>query len=82
VPATTASCSPARCSAGVVPGHAPARAVQRRLDPLDGDSRILFDKATGVISYDRDGDGAIAAIAFAKGHAGLDLTTYDNFFVV
>lgn len=49
--------------------------------PLDGDARILFDKATGVISYDRDGDGAISAIAFAKVTPGLDLT-YDNFFVV
>lgn len=49
--------------------------------PLDGDSRILFDKATGVISYDRDGDGSTAAIAFAKVATDLALT-YDNFFVV
>lgn len=49
--------------------------------PLDADSRILFDKATGVISYDRDGDGSAAATAFAKVAPGLALT-YDNFFVV
>jgi len=49
--------------------------------PLDGDARIVFDKASGVISYDRDGDGAISAIAFAKVAPRLDLT-YDNFFVV
>lgn len=49
--------------------------------PLDGDSRILFDKTTGVVSYDRDGDGSAAAIPFARVAAGLDLT-YDNFFVV
>lgn len=49
--------------------------------PLDGDSRIIFDKATGVISYDRDGDGSTAAIAFAKVAPDLALT-YDNFFAV
>ena len=32
---------------------------------LDGNDYIVYDKATGVLSYDNDGSGAHAAIAFA-----------------
>jgi Ca2+-binding RTX toxin-like protein len=49
--------------------------------PLDADDRILYDKASGALSYDPDGDGAQQAIQFAKAAPGLDLT-HDSFFVV
>jgi Ca2+-binding RTX toxin-like protein len=37
--------------------------------------RILYNDASGLLSYDSDGDGATAAIAFARLSTGLDLTS-------
>ena len=36
--------------------------------------RILYDSATGGLSYDSDGSGATAAVAFATLGTGLALT--------
>ncbi len=46
---------------------------------IDAETRILYDKETGVISYDRDGDGGAAAVAFARVKPGLALS-HDDFF--
>ncbi|MCG7392082.1 calcium-binding protein [Microvirga sp. ACRRW] len=47
----------------------------------DASDRIIYDKKTGVVSYDADGKGGAAAIKFAKIDAGLKLTA-DHFLVI
>lgn len=47
----------------------------------DANDYILYDQASGVLSYDWDGNGKSAAIAFATVSAGLTLTTSD-FWVI
>lgn len=47
----------------------------------DANDYILYDKNTGILSYDADGNGAGAPIAFAQLTAGLNLSHYD-FYVV
>lgn len=44
---------------------------------LDGNDRILYDAATGALSYDADGNRAGAAVLFAQLDAGLALTAAD-----
>ncbi|MBZ6078951.1 M10 family metallopeptidase C-terminal domain-containing protein [Microvirga puerhi] len=46
----------------------------------DADDHIIYNKATGELSYDPDGSGAEQAFVFAKLAAGLKLTSAD--FVV
>jgi Ca2+-binding RTX toxin-like protein len=48
---------------------------------LDRSDHILYDRGTGIISYDADGSGSAKAVAFAKVTPGLDLT-YEHFFIV
>ncbi|QRM32738.1 M10 family metallopeptidase [Microvirga sp. VF16] len=43
----------------------------------DGNDFIVYDKAAGLLSYDADGAGAGAAVAFAHLKAGLALTSKD-----
>jgi Ca2+-binding RTX toxin-like protein len=45
--------------------------------PVDADDRIVYDAATGALSYDADASGASAAILFATLSAGLALTNRD-----
>ncbi|HYD80624.1 MAG TPA: hypothetical protein VEC06_12515, partial [Paucimonas sp.] len=47
----------------------------------DNNDYITYDSASGALSYDADGSGAGAAIAFAQLTAGLALTNAD-FWVV
>ncbi|MPR06075.1 hypothetical protein [Microvirga tunisiensis] len=47
----------------------------------DKDDYIVYNKKTGVISYDPDGSGSKAAIDFAQVKQGLSLK-YENFFVI
>lgn len=44
---------------------------------LDRDDRILYDAATGALSYDADGNRAGAAVQFAQLSTGLALTGSD-----
>jgi Ca2+-binding RTX toxin-like protein len=47
----------------------------------DAQDRIVYDKATGALFYDRDGSGVAAAVQFATLKKGLGLTHHD-FFVI
>ncbi|MBM6596573.1 calcium-binding protein [Microvirga pudoricolor] len=47
----------------------------------DADDRIIYNKQTGAISYDADGNGSGAAIQFAQIKAGTHLKASD-FFVM
>lgn len=48
--------------------------------PVTANTRILYDKASGEISYDTDGSGAAVAQKFLKISPGLTLTS-DDFFI-
>lgn len=62
-------------------GHLPADAFAYGSTPVTAETRIIYQDATGDLSYDPDGSGAQKAVVFAKLAPGLDLTA-DNFFVV
>ena len=47
----------------------------------DASDRIIYNPATGAIMYDPDGNGAAAAVQFAKVDPGLKVTSTD-FYVV
>jgi 16S rRNA U516 pseudouridylate synthase RsuA-like enzyme len=45
------------------------------------DDYVIYNKKTGVLSYDVDGSGSKAAVEFAQLRKGLALT-YKDFFVI
>jgi serralysin len=50
-------------------------AFRRAAAAVDADDRIIYDPATGALSYDADGAGGAAAVRFASLNSGLDLTS-------
>ena len=48
---------------------------------LDADDRILYDLPTGILSYDADGNGAGAAVQFAR-IGPWQWLTHDNFRII
>jgi Ca2+-binding RTX toxin-like protein len=52
--------------------------ASRALDALD---RVIYNKATGALSFDRDGTGSHAAVVFAELKPGLSLTA-DDFLIL
>ena len=48
---------------------------------LDHNDHIIYDQATGTLSYDADGSGSIAAVQFAKVAAGLALSASDFYTI-
>ena len=63
----------------LTPGLLSANAFQASTTGLaaDADDRIVYETDTGKLFYDADGNGAGAAIQFAKLSAGLALTNAD-----
>ncbi|CAN7592860.1 calcium-binding protein [Rhizobium sp. LjRoot254] len=47
------------------------------LEAADADDRIIYNSATGALSYDADGFGGSAAVRFATLDAGIDMTNAD-----
>ena len=47
----------------------------------DASDRIIYNPATGALSYDSDGTGAAAPIQFAQMNTGLNITATD-FYVI
>jgi hypothetical protein len=47
----------------------------------DSRDRILYDRDTGIIRFDKDGDGAAKAVVIAKVGAGLDLS-HTDFWII
>jgi len=48
---------------------------------LEKDDYVVYNKKTGILSYDADGSGSKAAVEFAQLKKGLSLT-YKDFFVI
>jgi serralysin len=67
--------------AGLASGALPAQAFRMGSAAADADDRIIYDPATGVLSFDADGAGGAAAAAFASVQPGLAIAATD-FIVV
>ncbi|BCH28243.1 hypothetical protein MesoLjLc_01730 [Mesorhizobium sp. L-8-10] len=66
---------------GLAEGWLAAGAFHTGAAAAHAQDRIIYNKATGAISFDADGSGSGAAIHFATVSAGLALTSGD-FFVI
>jgi len=63
------------------PGAVSAGAFHIGAAAADAGDRIVYDSATGALSYDSDGTGAAAAVTFATLDKGLALTAQDFWIV-
>ena len=66
---------------GLGEGWLAAGAFHTGTAAADAQDRIIYNKTTGVISFDADGSGSGAAVHFATVSPGLALTNAD-FFVI
>jgi Ca2+-binding RTX toxin-like protein len=60
--------------AGLAPGALNPAAFVAGTAAADADDRIVYDRATGTLSYDADGLGGLDAVTFATLQPGADLT--------
>src|SRR4051812_5750822 len=63
-------------AAGAV-GHLKSSAFYTGAEAHDGSDRVVYDRDTGALYYDPDGNGSTSQIQFAELHAGLKLTAAD-----
>jgi Ca2+-binding RTX toxin-like protein len=66
---------------GLASGALSSQAFRIGPAAADASDRIVYDKATGALLFDRDGNGAAVAIQFATLKAGIAVTAAD-FFVI
>ena len=66
---------------GLVAGALPAGQFHIGAAAADGNDHIIYDAASGDLSFDADGTGASAQVQFASLQPGLALTAAD-FFVI
>jgi hypothetical protein len=59
------------------PGHIRAKFLINGPAATDGDDRIIYDPATGLLTYDADGTGPVTPTTIAKLPHGLTLTSLD-----
>jgi Ca2+-binding RTX toxin-like protein len=62
---------------GLVPGSLASGAFRVGTAAEDADDRILYDPATGALSFDADGLGGVEAVLFATVQPGLVLSAGD-----
>jgi hypothetical protein len=62
---------------GLAPGELSAAAFVQAAAAFATDQRIIYNQATGVVSYDADGSGGGAAVAVAQLNAGQVLKAQD-----
>ncbi len=60
-----------------VPGVLANAAFRRSAGAQDADDRVLYDRATGIIWFDADGNGAGAKVRVVQMQTGLNLTASD-----
>jgi serralysin len=58
-------------------GYLPSSAFYAGSAAHDASDRIIYNSATGAVSYDSDGNGAAAPVQFAQVSTGLNLTSSD-----
>jgi Ca2+-binding RTX toxin-like protein len=63
-------------------GQLDADAFIKAAAAADAEDRIIFNAANGLLSYDRDGTGAAAAVAFARLSGNQSALSHTDFVVV
>jgi len=58
-------------------GRLAQAAFYRGAEAHDANDRIIYNRATGALYYDPDGDGAAAQVQFAQMARGLGLKSTD-----
>ena len=71
--------SGAKFSASLVTGET-LNPLQFSLGALTASTRFIYNSATGLLSFDADGSGSLAATAFTRVSAGTALTN-ENIFI-
>ncbi|MCU0532791.1 MAG: hypothetical protein MUD14_02710 [Hydrococcus sp. Prado102] len=69
-------------SGGLRRGILPIAQFRTGIGAVDANDRFIYNRATGVLSFDADGIGAIARIPIAVLDAGLPMTNADIFIIL